>query len=39
MYEKDSRISTFLLAAKTKLFFLNKSFSDKLIIDFDYDLM
>ena len=39
MYEKDSGISTFLLAAKTKIFFLNQSFSDNLIIDFDYDLV
>ena len=39
MYEKDSGISTFFLAAKTKIFFLNQSLSDNLIIDFDYDLM
>ena len=39
MYEKDSEISTFLLAAKTKISFLNQSFSDNLIIDFDYDLL
>ena len=39
MYEKDSGISTLLLAAKTKIFFLNQSFSDNLIIDFVYDLM
>ena len=37
MYEKDSGISTFLLAAKTKIFFLNQNFSDNLIIDSDYD--
>ena len=39
MYEKDFRISTFLLAATTKIFFLDQSFSDNLVIDFDYDLM
>ena len=39
MYKKDSGISTFLLAARTKKFFLNQSFSDNLIIDFDYDLV